>query len=59
MVYRNYVTPTIVGEAHKKEAFYTCNKCKKTRFIHKLMAYDTSKTAKKLQKGDITHQYIA
>jgi len=34
-------------------------KCKKLQFIHKLTASDTSKTAKKSQKGDITHQHIA
>ena len=37
-----------------------CNKTaniivKKLQFIHKLTASDTSKTAKKSQKGDITH----
>jgi len=34
-------------------------KCKKLQFIHKLTANDTSKTAKKSQKGDITNQHIA
>jgi len=35
------------------------DKCKKLQFIHKLTASDTSKTAKKSQKDDITHQQIA
>ena len=33
-------------------------KCKKPRFRHELTANDTCKTAKKLQKGDITQQHI-
>ena len=39
-------------------AFTIRNKCKKPRFIHKLTASDTSKTAK-ITKKVITHQHIA
>jgi len=55
------------GKAVQKGSFVVitqkCNKTaninvKKLQFIHKLTASDTSKTAKKSQKGDITQQHI-